>query len=63
MVGDFVELEKDRRGKEMIADRNLDLGFTAYDSIHEIRTNTKANSFQIFIKSFNNSQRSLHDYI
>jgi len=24
---------------------NPDLGFTAGDSIHEIRTNTKANSF------------------
>jgi len=28
----------------MIADRNPDLGFTAYDSIHGDRTNTKANS-------------------
>ena len=31
----------------MIMNRNPDPGFTAVDSIHGIRTNTKANSFQI----------------
>ena len=31
----------------MITNHNPDLGFTAVDSIHEIRTNTKVNNFQI----------------
>jgi len=33
-------------------DRNLDLSFTAIDSIHEIRTNTKANSFFKIIHNY-----------
>jgi len=32
---------------DMITDRKSDLGFTAVDSIHEIKINTKANNFQI----------------
>ena len=42
--GDFVELvEKIREEKKyMIADRNPDLGFTAYDSIHGIKINTQS---------------------
>ena len=43
--GIMVELRKTRGKKDMIADRNPDLGFTAYNSIHGIKINTKANSF------------------
>jgi len=28
--------------EDMIADRNLDFGFTAYDSIHEIKINIQS---------------------
>jgi len=34
--------------KDMIVDRNLYLGFIAYDSIYGIKINTKANSFIFF---------------
>jgi len=41
--GDFVELGKNKRRKERYNRRaNPDLGFTAYDSIHEIKINTQS---------------------
>ena len=40
----FVELGKTKQEKkDMIADHNPDLGFAAYDSIHEIKINIQAN--------------------
>ena len=48
--GDFVKLGENKKRKDMIANRNSNLGFTVYDSIHEIKINMKANSFIFFIK-------------
>ena len=63
--GMLVKLEKTREErKDMIADRNPDLGFTAYDSIHRDQ-----NQYPKQIASFFHQklsiifQRSLHGYI
>jgi len=40
-----IEEEQEKKMKDMIADRNLNFGFTAYDSIYGININTKENSF------------------
>jgi len=41
-IGDLVELGMNKEEKkDMILDRNPDLGFTSYDSIHRIKINTK----------------------
>ena len=50
--GDFVELGKNKRGKEdMIADRNKDLGFTAYDSIYRDQNQYPKQIASFFIKT------------
>ena len=45
--GIVVELRKNT-GLDMIMDHNPDLDFTAYDSIHGIKTNTQANRLSKF---------------
>ena len=49
--------------KDMIADCNPDLGFTAYNSINGIKINTKANSFIFYQNHLIIFQRLLHSYI
>ena len=43
VVGILWNWERTREEiKDLIADRNPDLGFTAYNSIHEIKINTQS---------------------
>jgi len=42
--------------KDLIADRNPDLGFTAYDSIHEIKINNKSK----YLYKFNSNHHSIY---
>jgi len=44
----------------MIVDRNSDFDFTAYDSMHGIKINTKANNFINLIQIIVPSQSPLH---
>ena len=49
VVGILWNWERTREErKDMIADRNPDLGFTAYDSIHGIKINTKSKQLYKF---------------
>jgi len=52
------------REKNMIADHNSDIGFTAYDSIHGIKINTQKQIASFFHENHSIIfQRSLRGYI